>query len=99
MRYSLFGGGKRIRPILCLVAAEAVTEREQDYRCALPVDCAFACSHTYSLIHDDLPVMDDDDLRRGQPTNHTVYGEAAAILGASPGRVWREVDLPIVGRA
>lgn len=80
MRYSLFGGGKRIRPILCLAAAEAVTEREQAYRCALPVACAFECIHTYSLIHDDLPAMDDDDLRRGQPTNHTVYGEAAAIL-------------------
>lgn len=80
MRYSLFGGGKRIRPILCLAAAEAVTEREQAYRLALPVACAFECIHTYSLIHDDLPAMDDDDLRRGQPTNHIVYGEAAAIL-------------------
>ena len=80
MRYSLFVGGKRIRPILCLAAAEAVTGREQACRRALPVACALECIHTYSLIHDDLPAMDDDDLRRGKPTNHTVYGEAAAIL-------------------
>ena len=80
MRYSLYVGGKRIRPILCLAAAEAVTGREQAYRRALPVACALECIHTYSLIHDDLPAMDDDDLRRGKPTNHTVYGEAAAIL-------------------
>lgn len=80
MRYSLFVGGKRIRPILCLAAAEAVNNSEQSRQCALPVACALECIHTYSLIHDDLPAMDDDDLRRGKPTNHTVFGEAAAIL-------------------
>jgi len=80
MRYSLFGGGKRIRPILCLAAAGAVDSGDDTVRSALPVACALECIHTYSLIHDDLPAMDDDDLRRGKPTNHTVYGEAAAIL-------------------
>ncbi len=80
MRYSLFVGGKRIRPILCLAAAEAVQGDERTRQLALPVACALECIHTYSLIHDDLPAMDDDDLRRGTPTNHTVFGEAAAIL-------------------
>lgn len=80
MRYSLFVGGKRIRPVLCLAAAEAVRSDEQVRQLALPVACALECIHTYSLIHDDLPAMDDDDLRRGKPTNHTVFGEAAAIL-------------------
>lgn len=80
MRYSLFVGGKRIRPILCLAAAEAVDSSETTRQRALPVACALECIHTYSLIHDDLPAMDDDDLRRGKPTNHTVFGEAAAIL-------------------
>ena len=80
MRYSLFVGGKRIRPILCLAAAEAVNNNEQTRQRALPVACALECIHTYSLIHDDLPAMDDDDLRRGKPTNHTIFGEAAAIL-------------------
>jgi geranylgeranyl diphosphate synthase type II len=80
MRYSLFVGGKRIRPILCLAAAEAVNNNEQTCQRALPVACALECIHTYSLIHDDLPAMDDDDLRRGKPTNHTIFGEAAAIL-------------------
>ena len=80
MRYSLFVGGKRIRPILCLAAAEAVTGGTAIREQALPVACAMECIHTYSLIHDDLPAMDNDDLRRGKPTNHTVFGEAAAIL-------------------
>jgi geranylgeranyl diphosphate synthase type II len=80
MRYSLFVGGKRLRPILCLAGAESVDEGEAVARRVLPVACALECIHTYSLIHDDLPAMDDDDLRRGQPTNHTVFGEAAAIL-------------------
>ena len=80
MRYSLFVGGKRLRPILCLAGAEAVDEAEAVARRVLPVACALECIHTYSLIHDDLPAMDDDDLRRGKPTNHTVFGEAAAIL-------------------
>lgn len=80
MRYSLFVGGKRIRPILCLAGAEAVDNRATTHRNALTVACALECIHTYSLIHDDLPAMDNDDLRRGKPTNHTVFGEAAAIL-------------------
>ena len=77
VRYSLLAGGKRLRPILCLAAAEAVGG---DYRAVLPVACALEMIHTYSLIHDDLPAMDDDDLRRGRPTNHKVFGEALAIL-------------------
>ena len=77
MRYSVFAGGKRLRPILCLAAAEAVGGDPQD---ALPAACALEMIHTYSLIHDDLPAMDDDDLRRGKPTNHKVFGEAIAIL-------------------
>ena len=77
MRYSLFAGGKRLRPILCLAAAEAVGGQKET---ALPVACALEMIHTYSLIHDDLPAMDDDDLRRGKPTNHKVFGEAIAIL-------------------
>lgn len=80
MRYSLFVGGKRIRPILCLAGAEAVTLDEAPLEAALRVGCALECIHTYSLIHDDLPAMDDDELRRGQPTNHILYGEAGAIL-------------------
>lgn len=77
MRYSLFAGGKRIRPILCLAAAEALDVDPTPY---LPIACSLECIHTYSLIHDDLPAMDNDDLRRGKPTNHKVYGEAEAIL-------------------
>ncbi|MFH0811136.1 MAG: farnesyl diphosphate synthase, partial [Pseudomonadota bacterium] len=81
MRYSLFAGGKRVRPILCLAAAEAVLgdPKEASLR-AMPFACALECIHTYSLIHDDLPAMDNDDLRRGRPTSHKVYGEALAIL-------------------
>ena len=77
MQYSLLAGGKRVRPILCLAAVEALGK---DYRPYIPVACALECIHTYSLIHDDLPAMDNDDLRRGKPTNHKVYGEAEAIL-------------------
>jgi geranylgeranyl diphosphate synthase, type II len=77
MRYSIFAGGKRLRPVLCLAAAEAC---RGDWDAALPLACAVECIHTYSLIHDDLPAMDDDDLRRGNPTNHVVYGEGIAIL-------------------
>jgi len=77
MRYSLFAGGKRLRPILCIAGAEAVGGSGKD---VLPVACALELIHTYSLIHDDLPVMDDDDLRRGQPTNHKVFGEPIALL-------------------
>src|SRR3954469_19255125 len=77
MRYSLFAGGKRMRPVLTLAAAEACGGSIER---ALPAACAVECIHTYSLIHDDLPAMDDDDLRRGRPTNHKVYGEGIAIL-------------------
>ena len=77
MRYSLFCGGKRLRPILVLAGAEAVGG---DPHQALPLACAVECIHTFSLIHDDLPAIDDDHLRRGSPTNHVVYGEAMAIL-------------------
>ena len=77
MRYSLFAGGKRMRPTLCLAAAEACGGSA---RAALPLACAVECIHTYSLIHDDLPAMDDDDFRRGKPTNHKVFGEGIAIL-------------------
>jgi geranylgeranyl diphosphate synthase type II len=77
MRYSVFAGGKRLRPILCVAAAEAVGGREET---VLPVACALEMIHTYSLIHDDLPAMDDDDYRRGRPTNHKVFGDGIAIL-------------------
>ena len=77
MRYSLFAGGKRLRPILCLAAAEACGGKTS---AALAPACAVECIHTYSLIHDDLPSMDNDDLRRGRPTCHKVYGDAIAIL-------------------
>lgn len=77
MEYSLLGGGKRIRPALALAACEASGGTVED---ALPVACALEMIHTYSLIHDDLPSMDNDDLRRGRSTNHKVYGEAMAIL-------------------
>jgi geranylgeranyl diphosphate synthase, type II len=77
MRYGIFAGGKRLRPILCLAAAEACGGTPGP---ALPAACAVECIHTYSLIHDDLPCMDDDDLRRGRPTTHKVFGEAVAVL-------------------
>jgi geranylgeranyl diphosphate synthase, type II len=77
MRYSLFAGGKRMRPALCLAAAEACGGNEA---AAMPVACAVECIHTYSLIHDDLPAMDNDDFRRGKPTNHKVFGEGVAVL-------------------
>jgi len=77
MRYCMFAGGKRLRPVLCLAAAEACGGSRED---ALPAACAVELMHTYSLVHDDLPCMDDDDLRRGRPTCHKVYGEAMAVL-------------------
>jgi len=77
MRYSLFAGGKRMRPALLLAAAQACGGSERD---ALPLACAVECIHTYSLIHDDLPAMDNDDFRRGKPTNHKVFGEGIAVL-------------------
>ena len=77
MRYSLLAGGKRVRPVLTLAFCEALGS---EVRRALPLGCALECVHTYSLIHDDLPCMDDDDLRRGRPTCHKVYGETMAVL-------------------
>lgn len=77
MRYSLFAGGKRMRPALCLASAEACGGKIEE---AMPLACAVECIHTYSLIHDDLPAMDNDDFRRGKPTNHKVFGEGIAVL-------------------
>jgi len=77
MRYSLFAGGKRLRPILCLAAAEACGGRMS---AALPLACTVECIHTYSLVHDDLPSMDNDDLRRGRATCHKVFGDGIAVL-------------------
>jgi geranylgeranyl pyrophosphate synthase len=77
VRYSLFAGGKRIRPLLVLAAGDAVGGAVDEL---LPLACAVEMIHTYSLVHDDLPAMDDDDLRRGKPTSHKVFGEAVAIL-------------------
>src|SRR5208282_4234880 len=77
MRYSVFAGGKRIRPVLCLEAARMFTDNLEG---AIHAGCALEFIHTYSLIHDDLPALDNDDLRRGKPTNHKVFGEAIAIL-------------------
>ena len=77
MRYSIFAGGKRIRPLICLEAAKACGGSEE---VALNAACALEALHTYTLIHDDLPCMDDDDLRRGRPTNHKVFGEGIAVL-------------------
>ena len=85
MRYSLLAGGKRLRPLLALAAAEAVAERlghgvQNATELALPAACALECIHTYSLVHDDLPAMDNDTMRRGLPTAHVVFGEGMAIL-------------------
>src|SRR6476661_6868764 len=77
MRYSLLAGGKRVRPVLTLATASSLGAAPRDY---LPAACAIELIHTYSLIHDDLPAMDDDDLRRGQPTSHVKFGEDVAIL-------------------
>ena len=93
MRYSLFAGGKRLRPILCLAAAEACGARPS---AAIHQACAVECIHTYSLIHDDLPSMDNDDLRRGRPTCHKVFGDAIAILA---GDALLTVAFEIVARA
>jgi len=101
MRYSLFAGGKRLRPILALAAAEAVGGEPRGP--ALELACAVELIHTYSLIHDDLPAMDDDDLRRGRPTSHKVFGEAVAILAGDAllteaFRFVAEAPAPLAGR-
>ena len=93
MRYSLFAGGKRLRPILCLAAAEACRGNIDD---ALPLACALECIHTYSLVHDDLPSMDNDDFRRGRPTCHKVFGEGIAVLA---GDALLTIAFEIVSRA
>jgi geranylgeranyl diphosphate synthase type II len=101
MRYSLFAGGKRMRPALVLAAAEACGGDAEE---AMPLACAVECIHTYSLIHDDLPAMDNDDFRRGKPTNHRVFGEGIAVLAgdalltqafeiAAQCRTWPRYDL------
>ena len=77
LRYSLLGGGKRIRPVLCLATGEALGRDAEEL---LPAACALELVHTFSLVHDDLPALDDDDLRRGQPSAHVAFGEAVAIL-------------------
>jgi geranylgeranyl diphosphate synthase, type II len=85
VEYSLMAGGKRLRPILALIATEVCGGNSND---ALSAACAIEMVHTYSLIHDDLPSMDDDDLRRGRPTSHTVFGEALAILSGDALLTW-----------
>src|SRR6202453_2284041 len=77
MRYSLFAGGKRIRPILCIEAARAVSDAADG---AIAAACSLELIHTYSLIHDDLPALDNDDYRRGKLTNHKVFGDGIAVL-------------------
>ena len=77
LRYSLLGGGKRIRPVLCLATGEALGRKPREL---LPAACALELVHTFSLVHDDLPALDDDDLRRGQPSAHVRFGEGVAIL-------------------
>ncbi|OAI43044.1 farnesyl-diphosphate synthase [Verrucomicrobia bacterium SCGC AG-212-E04] len=93
MRYSLFAGGKRLRPILCLASAEAC---DGTIEAALPLACAVECIHTYSLIHDDLPAMDNDDYRRGRLTNHKVFGDGMAVLA---GDALLTVAFEILGHA
>jgi len=93
MRYSLFAGGKRLRPILCVAAAEACRGKIDD---AVPLACAIECIHTYSLVHDDLPSMDNDDFRRGRPTCHKVFGEGIAVLA---GDALLTIAFEIVSRA
>jgi geranylgeranyl diphosphate synthase type II len=93
MRYSLFAGGKRLRPILCLAATEACGGKIEH---ALPLACAMECIHTYSLVHDDLPSMDNDDFRRGRPTCHKIFGDGIAVLA---GDALLTIAFEIVSRA
>jgi geranylgeranyl diphosphate synthase, type II len=93
MRYSLFAGGKRLRPILCLAAAETCDGKIDN---ALPIACAMECIHTYSLVHDDLPSMDNDDFRRGRPTCHKIFGDGIAVLA---GDALLTIAFEIVSRA
>lgn len=93
MRYSLFAGGKRLRPILAIASAEACGG---NIPASIPLACAVECIHTYSLIHDDLPCMDNDDFRRGKPTSHKVFGEGMAVLA---GDALLTIAFEIVARA
>jgi geranylgeranyl diphosphate synthase, type II len=93
MRYSLFAGGKRLRPVLCLAAAETCGGKIDK---AMPLACAMECIHTYSLVHDDLPSMDNDDFRRGRPTCHKVFGDGIAVLA---GDALLTIAFEIVSRA
>src|SRR2546426_2828541 len=93
MRYSLFAGGKRLRPILCLATAEACGGKIDN---AMPLACAMECIHTYSLVHDDLPSMDNDDFRRGRPTCHKVFCDGIAVLA---GDALLTIAFQIVSRA
>jgi len=95
MRYSVFAGGKRLRPILVLATGRALGAEPE---ALMPAACAVELVHTYSLIHDDLPAFDDDDLRRGQPTSHVVYGEAIAILAGDALQTQAFVTLSEAGR-
>lgn len=88
MRYSLMAGGKRVRPILCLAAGQVIDGSKATQENLLPIACALEFIHTYSLIHDDLPAMDNDELRRGKPTNHVLFGEAEAILAGDGLLTW-----------
>jgi geranylgeranyl diphosphate synthase, type II len=92
IRYSLFCGGKRLRPLLTIAGSEAIGGNAES---VLPLACAVECIHTFSLIHDDLPSIDNDDLRRGHPTNHKVYGEALAILA---GDALLALSFELIGR-
>src|SRR6476619_8285436 len=106
MRYSLFSGCKRLRPILCLAAAEGCRGKAT---AALPLACAMECIHTYSLVHDDLPSMDNDDFRRGRATCHKVFGDGIAVLAgdalltvafeiAAEAKAWPRYDLRAIFR-
>ena len=92
MRYSVFSGGKRFRPVLCMAVCEACGGEVGG---VMPVACAIELVHTYSLVHDDLPCMDDDDMRRGRPTSHKVFGEAVAVL-AGDALLTRALELIVV---
>ncbi len=112
MRYSVLSGGKRLRALLCLSSAEAIIGFDQDLEPFIPCACALELIHAMSLIHDDLPALDNDDFRRGKPTNHKVYGEAMALLAGdallmqaieilikhTPKRIERSLLLEVVER-
>ncbi len=112
MRYSVLSGGKKLRALLCLASAECIIGLDKDIEAFLLLSCAIEMVHAMSLIHDDLPALDNDDYRRGKPTNHKVYGEATALLAGdallmlaietiiekTPSRIERQILLNIIGR-